>query len=475
MQNSGSQPSAPVENSARCSGWPWFLAIACVLIVLVAILLPRPNANSPAAPGSTNGLWSVTGANSPGERSARVPGIHSPAGPVLTAAEIVANKVVQFGKNRRKLVHAMARHLKVEVPDDVERFFAAVESGRWEEIDAAHNALLLPGEGLNQPRSAELHQIWRTVQETWGAAREAHNWPAQKLLDYGNAILDSLRPGMVYVGGTDPGCFIPTFLNETSEGERHITLTQNALADGTYLDYLNFLYADRLSTLTHDDSQRAFNDYIADAQRRLEHDQQFPSEPKQIRPGEDARFVDGKFQVTGQVSVMAINEKLFQMLMEKNPDASFAIEQSFPLESTYANATPLGPIMELRVRDEQNALTAGRAAQSVDYWRTTAQQLLSDPETPDGSDPRKAYSKLVSEQAALLLNRNYTAEAEQAFRIANEICPSSPEAVFRYVNLLMGQNRFQDAVQVGESAVKAAPENQQFRDLLEQLKKAKKK
>jgi predicted Zn-dependent protease len=97
--------------------------------------------------------------------------------------------------------------------------------------------------------------------------------------------------------------------------------------------------------------------------------------------------------------------------------------------------------------------------------------LLADPETPDGSDPRKAYSKLVSEQAALLLNRNYSAPAEEAFKIANEICPSSPEAVFRYVQMLMGQNRIQDAVQVGENAVKAAPENQQFRDLLEQLRK----
>jgi tetratricopeptide (TPR) repeat protein len=160
--------------------------------------------------------------------------------------------------------------------------------------------------------------------------------------------------------------------------------------------------------------------------------------------------------------------------MEKNPDASFAMEQSFPFESMYANATPLGPIMELRVRDEQDALTAERAAQSVDYWRAIAQQLLADSQTPEGSDPRKAYSKLVSEQAALLLNRNYSAQAEEAFKIANEICPSSPEAVFRYVNLLTGQNRFQDAVQVGENAVKAAPENQQFRDLLERLKQMKK-
>ena len=46
----------------------------------------------------------------------------------------------------------------------------------------------------------------------------AHDWPAQKLLDYGDATLGSLRPGMVYVGGTDPGRGIPTLLNETGDG-----------------------------------------------------------------------------------------------------------------------------------------------------------------------------------------------------------------------------------------------------------------
>ncbi len=115
------------------------------------------------------------------------------------------------------------------------------------------------------------------------------------------------------------------------------------------------------------------------------------------------------------------------------------------------------------------------AAQSVDYWRATAQQLLADPDTSDGSDPRMAYSKLVSSQAGLFLQRGYAAEAEQAFRIANEICPTSPEAVFRYVNLLVDQKRFGDAIPVAEAAVRAAPENQQFRGLLEQLKNMPKK
>ena len=66
------------------------------------------------------------------------------------------------------------------------------------------------------------------------------------------------------------------------------------------------------------------------------------------------------------------------------------------------------------------------------------------------------------------------AEAEQAFRIANEISPADPGVVSRYVALLMKQNRRQEATSVAANAAQLAPQNTQFRDLLETLQKAKK-
>jgi hypothetical protein len=305
--------------------------------------------------------------------------------------------------------------------------------------------------------------------EAYGVAEVAHEWPAQRLLAYGEAVLGSLRPGMVYVGGTDPGRFIPTLLNETSEGERHIVITQNAFADSTYLDYARFQYSDQLAALSSADSQSAFQTYLADAQKRALHDQQFPNEPKQLRPGEDVKVTDGRVQVSGQVAVMTINEKLLQMLMEKNPETSFAIEQSFAFKSMYGDTSPLGPVMELRAGDE-NALTSERATQSSDYWRTTMQQLASDLETPIGSDPRKAYAKLAAEQAALLRDRNFPTQAEQIYQYSIELNPTTPESVFGYVQLLIDQKRNADALRVAQTAANAAPENKQMADLAERLR-----
>jgi predicted Zn-dependent protease len=449
------------------------LIVATIVLLLVCMFVRfghEPPGGSTAGPATPQeaGAGSVT-ISGPRPRQSV---LHDRANPenTKTAQEIVAEKLAKFGSKRYRLVHAMAKRYEVEVPDEVERFFDAVEKGQWAEIDAAHAALLESQTNLNQPKSAELHQIWRAIQETWGAEREAHNWPAQTLLDYGNSILGSLRPGMIYAGGTDPGCFIPTMLNETSDAEQHIVLTQNALADGTYLKYLQFQYGDRIYVPNEQDSQQMFQEYIADAQKRLAHDQQFPDEPKQLKPGEDIKATDGRVQVSGQIAVMGINEKLFDLLMMKNPDQSFAMEESFPFSNLYSNSTTLGPVLEMNSKEDQNALTADRATQAVDYWLTAATQLLANPDTPADSDARKAYSKLISSQAGLLVDHQFTAQAEQEFQLAQKLCPSSPEVVFRYTNLLLNENRIEDALNLAQNAVNAAPDNKQFQGLLDQLK-----
>src|SRR5262249_3115059 len=193
--------------------------------------------------------------------------------------------------------------------------FDAIESADWDRIETEWKAISKrSGQYENSIHDPKLDPFWMAILDAYGAAEQAHEWPAQQLLDYGHGVLNSLRPGMVYVGGTDNGRWIPELLNETGEGQPHVMLTQNALADGRYLEYLTDLYGGRLQTLTSEDSKRAFQEYVADAQKRLEHDQQFPDEPKQVRPGEDVRVVDGKVEVGGQVAVMSINEKLLQAL-----------------------------------------------------------------------------------------------------------------------------------------------------------------
>ena len=432
-------------------------ATACFILMLIALarlLRPGETAVTPATTeASTAG---DTGPDATRDRHyVRLSRRGSNSEPALSAGQIVAGKVMQFARSRRDIALALAAKKNVEMPDWARRFFDAIEAGNWAEADALFKSMK---EILNTNKRTDAQlAVWPAIVETYGVAEAAHDWPAQKLLDYGNAVLGSLRPGMVYVGGTDAGRFIPTLLNETGGGERHVVLTQNALADGTYLEYVRHLYGDRLVAVDSADSQRAFKDYVDDASRRFQHDLDHPDEPKQLRPGEDVKRIDNRVQVSGQVAVMSINEKILQEFMRKNPDLSFALEESSPLKSTYPGATPLGPVMELRA-GEQDALTPERAAQSLDYWRKTAQQLANDPEAPPDSEARKAWAQMAMAQANLFADRDLGAQAEPIYRLASELSPGYLEPVGQLAQLFQRTGRANEAQQLLEDFIRSHPD-----------------
>ena len=423
----------------------WLLAAGCLLLAVLGLFRQRPDNSTPARRPTTAARPAASEISLDDARErflARLQHRRSGSEPALTPEQVVANKVSQFVGSRRDIAEAIARKFEFKLSDDVEHFFATAEAGNWEELKTLFEEFK---ERLHSDEAAQdLRKVWPAMFETFCVAEVAREWPAQQLLDYGQAVLGALRPGMVYVGGTDAGRYIPTLLNETSGGEPHIIITQNALADGSYLNYLGFLYGDRMATLTGEESQRAFQSYLADAQRRLLHDREFPDEPRQIRPGEDVRMEGNRVQVSGQVAVMGINERLLQTLLAKNPELSFALEESFPFRSTYGGASPLGPLMELRAPEDQNALTAERAAQSLDYWRTAAQRFTGDSDASD-FNTRKAWAQMATAQGNLFAGRQFSAEAEQTYRLARDIAPGFLEPVGGLARLLVDTGRAAEA------------------------------
>lgn len=80
-------------------------------------------------------------------------------------------------------------------------------------------------------------------------AFEAFTFGNQKYAElFGNEIIQSIPPGGVYFGGTDPGRFIVTALQKSQvNGDPFFTLTQNALAGGFYLFKINHQPVPQLS------------------------------------------------------------------------------------------------------------------------------------------------------------------------------------------------------------------------------------
>lgn len=326
---------------------------------------------------------------------------------------------------------------------------------------------------------------------------------------YGNEIIQSIPPGGIYFGGTDPGRFVITAMQKSQvKGEPFFTLTQNALADGSYLDYLRSMYGSEIYIPTADDSQKCFDDYYADVQQRMKEGK--------LQPGENA-VVDpatGRLQVSGQVAVMAINGLIAKVIFDNETNRGFYVEESFPLAWMYPYLEPHGLIFKLS-RQPLAQLSDDIVNQDHDYWSKTIAPMIGDwlQEDTSISDiaafnekvflnhdfsgftgdtnfildsyASKTFSKERSAVGGLYAWRatHATDPAEKermnratdfAFRQAWALCPYSPEAVFRYVQFLMAQQRTSDALLVAETTAKFPGEKggsqEQIKGLVNQLK-----
>jgi len=403
-------------------------------------------------------------------------------------------------------------------------------------------------------------------------------------------IYPEMARNAILYGGTDPGRFNPTYMifcesfipakhkpHDPNFDRRDVYLiTQNALADKTYLDYIRAHYnrsaqvdpyffsdlvrtekervegrtnllarallpldryftdlGDRIErrrraegvyppkeilTPTNEDSQQAFHEYINDAARRLAHDRQFPNEPKQVKPGEGVSFTeDNRVQVSGQVAVMSINGLLTKVIFDKNPESEFYVEESFPLDWMFPHLTPFGIIMKIN-RQPVPALTEGMMSKDHEFWSKYSERLIGNWVTYDTSVKeicdfaektylrhdftgfkgdrkfarddfaRKAFSKLrsaigwlywwrVSHECPpelrpkdLADQQRLMKEAEFSLKQSYAFCPYSPEALHKYVTLLLGAGRVDEAFMIAETSLKFDPDSPVFQSYANQLR-----
>jgi len=378
-----------------------------------------------------------------------------------------------------------------ESPPGFAPFFAAAKKGDWAAVSNAFaNFRNHAGQydGVAKPDERLRGTQWQTIIEIWGALDAFNGGDAKYIAAYGNDIVASIPPGSIYFGGTDPGRFVVTAMEKSHvNGDPFYGLTQNALADGTYLDYLRGMYGDKIYLPTDEDVQRCFQDYTEDAEKRLN--------SHQLKPGENVtRDGGGHVQVSGQVAVMGINGLLCKVIFDQNPNREFYIEESFPLDWMYPYLEPHGLIFKIN-RQPLSELSDEMVRRDHDYWTNYLAPMMGNwlnDDTPvsdvaafaekvylkhdysgftgdrafvQNDYASKTFSKERSSIAGLYAWRAQHATdatekermnqaADFAFRQAWALCPYSPEAVYRYVNLLLSRNRVSDALAVAETSAK---------------------
>src|ERR1017187_6198075 len=414
----------------------------------------------------------------------------------------------RFSSAKQQQIRALAETITNKVPALVWLFCDAVRVDDWEtatnlagRINAAsHRYSATTNDETITSALATL--IWPPISESYGAYEQFHDWNNRWLHRFGREIIGSIPAGSIYFGGTDAGRFVISALSESQvDGQPFFTLTQNQLADQTYLDYLRAMYGKKIHVPTVLDAQKAFEEYTTDLARRRK--------LGQLKPGEDVRMVNGRVEISGQVAVMQINALLVKKIFDDNPGREAFIEESYPLDWMYPYLTPHGLIFQLN-RQPLAEISGKAVAADQAYWKKLTDEMLGgwldektalkdvcdfadkyglgkhlddykgDKSFAENADTRKCFSKLRTSIAGLYAwraehaqtaderSRMYLA-ADLAFRQGYAICPYSPEAIYRYVNLLLGRKRTDDAVLIAKTSLHLDPDNQQLKDLLSQL------
>ncbi len=192
-----------------------------------------------------------------------------------------------FAQAKEKQSQDLAAKAGESISPEFQSFFDAATNGDWRTVTnryvyyKQHHGQY--STGTNAVEENLRTAYWQPVLEICLAYDQVVNCDPKYTAILADGIINSIPAGSIYFGGTDPGRGVPTaFCKSHADADPFFTLTQNALADGTYLNYLRAMYGGKIYTPTEEDSQRCFQDYVADATRRLaEH---------KLKPGEDVKM-----------------------------------------------------------------------------------------------------------------------------------------------------------------------------------------
>ena len=376
-------------------------------------------------------------------------------------------KVLAYLKHQQ--MERLAIELHLDVPAEARKFFKAAEAGDCTAVSNTYARIQqLTGQSTSSIQMPGYPSVLNVpIHETRGAY-EFCDWDSLMLLRYARGILDSIPNGSVYFGGTDPGRFLITmFLDVVITKSPDVTvltpkfiITQNALIDTRYVEYLQLTRGDRLWLPSTNDIERAFHGYASELRERQ-------GRGEQLGPNEQ---LDSSNHVHGVAAAMNINGILTKWIFDRNKDKHpFFVEESYVIPWMYPYMEPHGLILKLNNEKLAN-LDPAAIVCDREFWAKLSKELLADPKFLANEGERKTYSKMRSAIGGLYMYRKLWDEAEAAYKQAITLCPGSPEASFRLVQLYVEQGRRDEAVAVLEQLQKLDLGNDKIAAAIRQIR-----
>ncbi|NQT91359.1 MAG: DUF2723 domain-containing protein [Lentisphaerae bacterium] len=263
----------------------------------------------------------------------------------------------------------------------------------------------------------------------------------------------------IFFGGTDPGRFVPTYMIYSARVREDVYLiTQNALADNTYMSVMRDLYGDQIWIPAQPDSTHAFRVYVEEVQSG--------KRPRNAQ----LKIENGRVQVSGALGVMEINGILARMIFDRNNYRhAFYVEESYVIPWMYPYLTPHGLIM--KINNNHTPLDTASTRNDLDFWDWYTRRFSSSDKFMRDVVARKSFSKLRSAIGGLYRSRGMLTEAEIAFQQARILYPLSPEANFRLAQeVLVPKRRLDEARWIMNEFGRADPANPKVPEFLGRIK-----
>jgi hypothetical protein len=364
----------------------------------------------------------------------------------LTQPRDFERVIRDFAAARHDMATNNAVRFNVPFPAEAELFFRAAETGTWEMVSNRFDRLKPSGD--YGPVSPALRNgLWASVHETFGIWEIWEGWKHDSALlaMVYEPIMAGLPKGSIYFGGTDYGRFVITTASALRNPPPLYVITQNALADNTYLDHVRALYGTSIWVPSLADSAAAFQRYVDEVKSGVR------------KANSQIKMVNGRVTVAGVAGVMELNGILAGMIVEHNKDAHpFFVEESYIIEWMYPYLQPHGLVMSLNP-SKLDRLPEDVIARDTAFWAEYEKKLFAQPTFETNTEARKAFSKMRTAIAGLYAYRKLNASAVAAFQQAIRLYPDSPEAFFRLAKLYEEAGQFTDAVKTLEAFIARKP------------------
>ncbi len=371
----------------------------------------------------------------------------------------------RFTRLKAAQIREMSDELAVPVPEDFADFLSVVDKREpWANVAQAFRSMQdRSGQYCFGERDAAISTpLWSgPMLELGGAYELFRNWNPELLELYGREVASVIPDGAVYFGGTDAGRFIVTAYLCDSERTNTVVVTQNALADQNYREYLRVAYGQDVVFPSDKSVSLAFTNYV-----------------KKMQAGEiptraGVRVENGSIQIKNSAAVMDINRMLAKIVHEENKDEyPFFVEESYPVAWMYPHLEPCGPIMRLRAKP--TVLTKEVIARNDAYWASLIEKLESNRAFGRDSLSQTTFAKLRVSIAGLYQKHGCNEAAEAAFKQAVALSPTTLETNMRFALFYVKTEQPEKAREILTRFITVNPaEAQKAHELLKSLNNGK--